>query len=140
MLNEHMCHWKWVPGIIGALLIYSISLAAQASEPIHACAADLEYPPYLFTQHDSQRVTLVGLAIDILQTSLKNAGEPPARIEKLPWLRCLKLVEVGEIDIVLNVPTAQIDPQPYRISEPYAVVHTIYVTSRVNSPRGIIMT
>ena len=139
MLNEHMCQWKWILGIIGALLIYSISLAAHASEPIHACAADLEYPPYLFTQHDGQRDTLVGLAIDILQTSLKNAGEPPARIEKLPWLRCLKLAEVGEIDVVLNVPTAQIDPQPYRISEPYAVVHTIYVTSRVNSPHGIII-
>lgn len=123
--------------MICALLIYSASSTSQASESIRACAVDLDYPPFLFTQHDAAGPKLVGLAIDILQDLLKKSGKPPAHIEKLPWLRCLKLTEVGEIDLVLNVPTAQIDPRPYRISEPYAIVHSVYVTSHVNSPRGL---
>lgn len=136
MSNAHTNSLRWWFGVIWALLA-CFSLPSQAADVIHACAADLEYPPYLFTQADATGTNLVGLAIDVLQLSLKKAGKPPAQIQKLPWLRCLKLSEVGDIDLVLNVPTAQIDPQPFRISQPYAVVHSIYVTSRVNSPHGL---
>ncbi|MDR3482011.1 MAG: transporter substrate-binding domain-containing protein [Burkholderiaceae bacterium] len=126
-----------MPGLSGALWLCCVSFNACASESIRACAANLEYPPYLFIQHDTQGGSLVGLTIDTLQASLKRVGKPPAKIEKLPWLRCLKLVEVGDIDVALNVPTAQIDPKPYRISEPYAVVHSVYIASRINSPHGL---
>jgi polar amino acid transport system substrate-binding protein len=128
---------KWLLCIIWTLLTGVPSLMAHAADPVRACAANLEYPPYLFTIHEGNSEILVGVAIDVLQQSLKKSGKPPAQIQKLPWLRCLKLAEVGEIDVVLNVPTAQIDPEPYRISQPYAVVHSVYVTSRINSPHGL---
>jgi polar amino acid transport system substrate-binding protein len=137
MVNAYMDHGKWMPTLATAFLLFTISLASHAAESIRACAANLEYPPYLFTEHDMQGDKLVGLAVDILQHALKDAKQPPARIQKLPWLRCLKLGEVGDIDVILNVPTAQIDPEPYRISEPYAVVHSVFITSRINSPRGL---
>lgn len=137
MSNRSSGNGKWLLGIVTALLTFSFSLPSTAAEIVHACAANLESPPYLFTKREGDNENLVGLAIDVLQQSLKNAGKPPAQIQKLPWLRCLKLTEVGEVDVVLNVPTAQIDPTPYRISQPYAVVHSVYITSRINSPRGV---
>jgi polar amino acid transport system substrate-binding protein len=128
---------KWSLGIAVALLTLSFSCPSNAAEIVRACAANLESPPFLFTRQDGDNENLVGLAVDVLQQSLKNAGMPPAQIQKLPWLRCLKLTEVGEVDVALNVPTAQIDPQPFRISQPYAVVHSVYITSRINSPHGL---
>jgi polar amino acid transport system substrate-binding protein len=137
MSNRCTNKGKWLLGIIGALLTGLLSLTVHAAETVHACAANLEYPPYLFTKREGDSESMVGVAVDVLQLSLKKAGKPPAQIQKLPWLRCLKLAEVGEIDVVLNVPTAQIDPEPYRITQPYAVVHSVYVTSRTNSPKGL---
>jgi polar amino acid transport system substrate-binding protein len=128
---------KWLLGLIAGLLTFSFNVSCDAAEVVRACAADLESPPYLFTKQGGDKNNLVGLAIDVLQQSLKSAGKPLAQIQRLPWLRCLKLTEVGEVDVALNVPTAQIDPLPYRISQPYAVVHSVYVTSRINSPRGL---
>ncbi|HXA48047.1 MAG TPA: transporter substrate-binding domain-containing protein [Burkholderiaceae bacterium] len=127
----------WTRLLACALLFYTHCLALHAAETIHACVADLEYPPYLYTQHDAKSERLVGLGVDVLQFSLKKSGKPAAQIQKLPWLRCLKLTELGEIDLIINVPTAQIAPQPYRISNPYAIVHSVYITSRINSPRGL---
>lgn len=137
MSNSCSGNGRWLLTIIVALLSLLFSTSSDATEIVRACAANLESPPYLFTKKEGDAESLVGLAIDVLQQALKSASKPPAQIQKLPWLRCLKLAEVGEIDVVLNVPTAQIDPQPYRISQPYAVVHSVYITSRINSPRGL---
>jgi polar amino acid transport system substrate-binding protein len=120
-----------------ALSLFAYCIAVYATEPTRACVADLEYPPYLYTQHDAANERLVGIGVDVLQFSLKRSGHPPAQIQKLPWLRCLKLTELGEVDLILNVPTAQIAPQPYRISNPYAIVHSVYISSRINSPHGL---
>lgn len=126
--------------IVG-IVICLISLTSSAAEPIHACAPELEYPPYLFTDvpksGTSGRPQLAGLSLDVLQHALKQAGQAPAVIEQLPLLRCLKMVERGLIAVVLNVSTAQIDPAPYYISKPYAQVHSMYFVSTLHWPRGI---
>jgi polar amino acid transport system substrate-binding protein len=139
MTSTQLAKASWARLLMCALFFYTHCVISNAAAPTRACVADLEYPPYLFTQHDGKNEQLVGLGVDVLQFSLKRVGLPTAQIQKLPWLRCLKLAELGEVDLILNVPTAQIAPQPYRISNPYAIVHSVYVTSHINSPHGLII-
>lgn len=131
---------RW--GMTLALVLASVlpaKAAPAAGAALRACAADLEYPPYLFSRRDGKDgpVTAQGLSADILQYALRKAGRSPAVIQRLPWLRCLKLAELGEFDVVLNVPTAQIDATPYLISASYAELHSIYFVSRRQRPNGI---
>ena len=127
-----------------ALIGFAISLSATAAvgtvkASIRACVADLDFPPYVYSVPGpaGTRPALVGLAIDVLQNSLQNLGYPSAKIERLPWNRCLALTEHGQVDLILNVPTAQIDPTPFYISDPYAHVHSVYFYSRKIWPKGI---
>jgi polar amino acid transport system substrate-binding protein len=123
------------------LLLFCISflsgIAASAAQPVRACAANLEYPPYLYAENQGGRHDLAGLSLDILQYALRKNGKSMVRVQRLPWLRCLKLVELGEMDLVLNVPTAQIESSPFLISEPYAIVHSVYFVSSANAAKGI---
>lgn len=117
----------------------AVASELQAADSVRACATNLEYPPYLFTRAGAtdSGPGQAGLAYDILKYALKQHGRPPVHIARLPWPRCIKLVEIGDIDLIINVPTAQIDPGPFYISEPYAVVHSVYYTSRQHWPNGL---
>lgn len=125
--------------VVFTALLTICASAPSVAQPLQACAANLEYPPYVFSKRRSvvSAKEVTGISIDVLNTALENLGEPPAHVERFPWVRCLKLVELGKFDIILNVPTAQIDPAPYFISEPYAELHTEYFVSRLRWPRGI---
>ncbi len=110
---------------------------AATAAPVRACGAEVEFPPFLFNQQPGNLISSTGIVVDLLQLTMQQAGLPDAQIERLPWLRCLKLVESGIVDIALNVPTAQIDPKPYYITEPYSEVHSIYYYSTSKRPAGL---
>ncbi|WP_179958148.1 substrate-binding periplasmic protein [Chitinimonas arctica] len=119
-----------------AVLLYlALGLPAQAA--IKGCISDVLLPPFGFFEQGSVKQEVVGLGVDVLQAILRREGQPPAEISVLPWRRCLRLVEAGALDIVLNVPTAQINPKPYFITEPYYAVHSIYFYSSKLHPTGI---
>lgn len=58
-------------------------------------------------------------------------------VRKLPWKRCLTLAGMGKIDLVLNVPTGQIDPTPFVITEAYVQMHSVYFVAKTRWPNGI---
>jgi polar amino acid transport system substrate-binding protein len=116
------------------LLVLTGKVLAQGGQ-IKVCAADVDYPPFLFADGTGARST--GLAVDILQWTMARLGRPPAAIDRLPWLRCLDAVATGRLDMVVNVPTAEIDPTPYWITEPYFEVHSVYYFSTKARPAGI---
>jgi polar amino acid transport system substrate-binding protein len=121
-------------------LCITVLLAWRANAAsVRACAAEVEYPPFLFSANASvaQGTHAAGYALDVLQLALKNAGKGNATVERLPWLRCLRMAEVGQMDVVVNVPTAQIDPKPYWITDPYAELHSAYFYSLKSRPKGI---
>ncbi|NEX61743.1 substrate-binding periplasmic protein [Noviherbaspirillum galbum] len=121
------------------LILFLHAAAARAGEVIRACAADIEYPPYAYSsgRADKGMPQAQGVGIDVLRRILERTGKETAEVSLLPWKRCLKMAETGAIDVVINVPTAQIDPTPFLISEPYADVHSMYYVSRRNHPDGI---
>ncbi|MGL6040514.1 MAG: substrate-binding periplasmic protein, partial [Deefgea sp.] len=57
-------------------------------------------------------------------------------IERFPWKRCVNMGAAGMADIVVNVPTAQIDPKPFLISEPFAQMHSVFYTTKNRFPKN----
>lgn len=114
------------------------SIAAQnvAAAPIlTACASNVDYPPYLYETGS----TMNGVVVDILRHIWPSVHADLIAVRKLPWKRCLKLAELGQIDLVVNVPTAQIDPAPFHITEAYAQLHSVYFVAKAHWPRGIVI-
>jgi polar amino acid transport system substrate-binding protein len=115
----------------------SIAPATAATTPTTVCAANVQYPPFFyFAPVQDGVLPAKGLANDILREAFGPHADA-FEISKLPWKRCLKLAELGLIDIVINVPTAQIDPAPYFVSEPYVELQSAYYVSRRHWPKGI---
>ncbi|MES3024537.1 MAG: transporter substrate-binding domain-containing protein [Pseudomonadota bacterium] len=125
-----------------AVLLAASSVGADAATAATTvCASNIQYPPFFYVPQADRDGKLQprGLAIDILRAALgSKAGAP--QISKLPWKRCLKLAEMGLVDIVINVPTAQIDSAPFLVTEPYIEMQSAYYVSRRRWPRGIPVT
>lgn len=115
----------------------SMALALVPVHPawagVNSCASNVQYPPYF---HFSGESGHGGLSLQILEKSL-GGFSGKFSVQVLPWKRCLKLAELGMMDIVINVPTAQIDPEPFLVSESYAELHSAYYVSRKHRPNGI---
>ncbi|MGQ5524345.1 substrate-binding periplasmic protein [Chitinimonas sp. PSY-7] len=118
--------------------LFLLALQVPVKAEIRGCISDVPNPPFGFLKPNSAAKQEVGgLGVDVLQAALKRSGLEPATISVLPWQRCLRLVEAGSLDIVLNVPTAQVNPAPYFITEPYYTVHSVYFFSTKLHPKGI---
>jgi len=124
---------KWV---LLAIICLCAETAAAFNSPLNVCASDVDYPPFLYADGGNAEKS-AGLGVDILQLVMTKLGRPPAVILRLPWLRCLNAVETGKLDMVIDVPTAEIDPAPYWITEPYFEVHSVYYYSTKARPGGI---
>ncbi len=112
---------------------FLVAHSVTAAPILTACASNIDYPPYLYQTGSAMN----GVAIDILRHIWPSKPVDQIAVRKLPWKRCLKLAELGQIDIVLNVPTAQIDPAPFHITEAYAQLHSVYFVAKSHWPSGI---
>ena len=113
-------------------IVFTLAAGAPASAT-RVCVSSVQYPPF----HYSIGAETVGVSIDILRNAIAAVPRAPFEIRALPWKRCLKLAELGMIDIVADVPTAQIDPAPFLISQAYVELGSAYYVSRRRWPHGI---
>ncbi|MBV8503696.1 MAG: ABC transporter substrate-binding protein [Paucibacter sp.] len=120
-------------------LLLAIVPRCEASEglPLTACAAASDSPPYLYTETNERGTVNRGLGVDALQAVFHRLHLNPPLLRRLPWARCLQDVAQGNIDIAINVGTAQVDPAPYWISEIYIDVRSVYVFSKSFYPDGL---
>jgi len=125
--------------ILRFALLLSIALPCQANDvpPVTACATDVNSPPYLFTGDSNGTTMNQGFSVDVLQKVLQRMHLAPAQLRRLPWARCLNEVAIGNINIAINVPTAQVDPTPYWVTDRYVDVHSVYIFSKTNHPEGL---
>lgn len=115
------------------VLMFSLSLLSSAVwAGGRICAAEPDLPPFLFLAKNNQQQ---GLSIDILKYSYAQSKQALPQIERFPWKRCLYMGAVGEVEIVVNVPTAQIDPKPFLISDSFAQLHSVFYASKSRFPK-----
>ncbi len=83
--------------VIGTL-VGSLALAEQSDDhpPLHFCNS--HWPPFSYGDKSSQPIG--GYAIDFMQ-EISRRIDRSVRLSILPWLRCLKLAETGQVDGIM---------------------------------------
>lgn len=120
--------------VLPLLLLIALATTAKA-QPLRGCVAEANMPPFSYNERPNGFPK--GFSVELLTQITKIAELPNASLEMLPWKRCLAMVASGKLDFVMNVPTAQIDPAPYLITQPYYDVWHYYVYAHNNWPQGI---
>ncbi|WP_158253595.1 substrate-binding periplasmic protein [Chromobacterium alticapitis] len=127
--------WR-LAGPLAALLIAAADMTQAA--PLRACASDVDFPPFVLTSTSgfAGGTQNTGLAVNVLQRALRRAGREPAIVERLPWRRCQETVAYGQRDIIIDVPTRELDNKRFLATEAYADVHHLYFYSLKRYPKG----
>ena len=124
------------------VLLVGLGVAGHAEGRLRVCVADVAQPPFVYWQGgaDALRNTspqIQGLAVDVLKLIAGRMGRDPVDVTALPLRRCLAMVASGQMDMVANVPTAQIDPKPYLITESYFTLTSEYFYWKPRFPDGV---
>ncbi|MBV8658893.1 MAG: transporter substrate-binding domain-containing protein [Burkholderiales bacterium] len=77
------------------------------------------------------------MAVDVLKLIAGRVGRDSASVVALPLRRCLAMVASGQLDVLANVPTAQIDPKPFLVTESYFTLTSEYVYWKKRFPEGV---
>lgn len=82
------------------LLLACLWSSGAAAEVIRAAYEDKSLPPY-YMGGSSEIPTAPGVSIEIMRETAKAAG---IEIEfvRMPWVRCLKSLQRGDIDVIFN--------------------------------------
>jgi polar amino acid transport system substrate-binding protein len=88
-------------GLAGIVMMSAVGIApARADMPQRVSFCFNEWPPYSSAEAGEP----VGLSVDILREAARRSGITPHFVA-LPWKRCLKEVETGAIDAVMDAAT-----------------------------------
>lgn len=83
------------------ILLLVAAANVVADEPIRVCYEDKDFPPFLLGNSE-QQVEEAGMLPELIHRSAKTLGMT-IEYQRLPWKRCLKAVERGEIDALFAV-------------------------------------
>ena len=73
---------------------------ALATETLRAAYEDKSLPPY-YTGTDGVDPDFPGVSVELLQEAAK-AADIELQFVRMPWVRCLKSLELGEVDLTFN--------------------------------------
>lgn len=128
----HMMNQSKTTLVVAFVLTWIVSVAMPGTneaysqgEVLGLRAATVSIPPYAFENDDGM---VTGFVVDLFDAIAKNA-QLDYRIEILPWLRAMKYVELGELDIL---PVCALRPDrktDFVFSEPYAKGTIVIATS-----------
>ncbi len=118
--------------ILGFWLALISLPASPAPQPLHLVTD--EWPPYEFTDPDTQRPS--GLAIDILAAVFGRMGLPAPQISVLPWARAEIEARAGKVDGVFVIaPTPERLRDLRFLSEPLVSDQgTLFISSERTAP------
>ncbi|GAA5174181.1 hypothetical protein GCM10025771_03230 [Niveibacterium umoris] len=91
----------------------ALALAESPAGAVKVCA-DPDPPPWTYWVRDARgqkTERFEGASVDMVRTIFKRLGKEVEFIGSVPWVRCLKLVETGEIDYAMD---AYADPERAR--------------------------
>ncbi|MEQ9490686.1 MAG: transporter substrate-binding domain-containing protein [Alphaproteobacteria bacterium] len=88
-------HW-FLPCFVAVFCVFALGSAHTRAESAQYCYND--WPPYAFTDGSGNAT---GISIEILTQASRRAGYEPVFTE-LPWERCLRDVELGDQDAVID--------------------------------------
>lgn len=85
-------------GVVAALLV---ATGASAAETLRAAYEDRELPPYYMGATTEVDANAPGVSVELMRDAAKELG---VQIEfvRMPWVRCLKSLQRGEVDAVFN--------------------------------------
>lgn len=135
MLKIHLSYAKFLLAALIKIALLLCNNHASADE-LRACVSEVAMPPFVITNEDKR---VDGVAPQILRLAAKQLGFEQISLTALPFARCIGMSAAGQFDIVVNVPTAQIDPKPFVISKPFIRVNSQYFYYRSRFPSGLVI-
>ncbi len=72
-----------------------------AAETIRAAYEDKSLPPYYTGTSEDIDPVSPGVSVELMQEAAKAAGIE-IKFVRMPWLRCLKSLQRGEVDVIFN--------------------------------------
>lgn len=119
---------------LAPLVLCSTLLAgAAAASPLRACSSDVDLPPFTYRQNGVDK----GYTLDMLQLLLHEQGHQLVALDRLPWRRCLSLLQQGQYQLALNARSGQFDNRDFQASKPLYQLHYLYFYSRQRFPPGL---
>ncbi|OZB13212.1 MAG: hypothetical protein B7X58_09935 [Marinobacter sp. 34-60-7] len=82
--------------ILSALLSAQTAAEEPTEEPLHFCNS--HWPPYSYC--DALGNAVGGYAVDFMN-EISRRLERPFKLSVLPWLRCMRMAELGEVDGIM---------------------------------------
>lgn len=93
-----MGYGRWLSAILTGMLWVG---GAQAAEVLRAAYEDEAQPPYFIGSSSSFDPDRPGVSIELVKAAAKAVGMEVEFI-RMPWVRCLKSLQKGEVDAVFN--------------------------------------
>lgn len=89
---------------LSLLPVWILGAHAQSTPPVSICA-DPDPPPWTYWVRDAKgekTSAYTGFSVDLFGGVFKKLGREVRFVGDVPWSRCLKMVEAGEIDYAMD--------------------------------------
>ena len=113
--------------IITALGLILLSLPAAATEPMKIVYFD-SYPPRSWQENGQMK----GILVDVISEVLQQRLAIPLQHEGYPWVRAQAMVETGQADAFITVPTAKRKAYTVASQEPVIRFNLLIATQKDN--------
>ncbi len=116
----------------------TLPAADREVELVRICDDSGEWPPFIHYQSRDagKESTIVGFSVDVIEAVFAE-NNIKFSIELIPWKRCLREVEQGEYDMLLNASYSEERAEKYYLSSDYYAVTPYYFYSLKHNPNGL---
>jgi len=91
------------------------------------------WSPYCYSNSDNGS-NLQGFTVDVVKYVFRNKGN--VKFVKLPWKRCLRMLDEGQLDLVMDGSKNSDRLQKYLFSDQLYHLDSVFFYNRFRYPRG----
>ncbi|WP_019615744.1 substrate-binding periplasmic protein [Psychromonas ossibalaenae] len=131
--------FQCITTVILSIFVPCILQAADREiELVRVCDDSGEWPPFIHYQsRDADKgVAVVGYSVDVIEAVFAE-NNIQFSVDLIPWKRCLREVELGEYDMLLNASSNDDRARKYYLSSSYYAVTPYYFYSKKHNPDGL---